>query len=161
METWFNRVPRGWRHWLAIFRVCYIEVLWHLYYCNFSWAETEVLFVISRTSLYRGSLNQGSTVPLTYYFLLNPLIPKSDQNPTSPNNIIPQSHIRSWESRKWSPTGEAPNYQTNSPRQHLCKCVSTVWRVCIPMLECRGLMLNEHNTAYSTTMSTFIQKVHC
>ena len=37
--------------------VCYIKVLFHTIYCNFG-----ILFVISRTSLNRVSLNQGSTV---------------------------------------------------------------------------------------------------
>ena len=115
-------MPRDWRNWLVIFRVRYIEVLRHSNFCNFGRAETEVLFVISRTSLCRGSLNRGSTVLITYHFLLNPLIPRSDYDLISPYNVILQSLIRSWESRKWSPTGES------------------VWRVCILMLECIGLI---------------------
>ena len=41
-------------------KVCYIEGLFHTFYCNFG--QDTVSFVISRTSLNRGLLNRGSTV---------------------------------------------------------------------------------------------------
>ena len=43
-------------------RVRYIEVLFHTFYCNFGRDIEIISFVISRTSLNRGSLNRGSTV---------------------------------------------------------------------------------------------------
>ena len=42
--------------------VRYIEVLFHTFYCNFGQDLEYRSFVISRTSLNRGSLNRGSTV---------------------------------------------------------------------------------------------------
>lgn len=39
-----------------------IEVLFHIFYCNFGRAKQYLLFLISRTSSYRGSLNRGSTI---------------------------------------------------------------------------------------------------
>ena len=46
-------------------RVRYIEVLFHTFYCNFGRDIEIISFVISRTSLNRGSLNRGSTVLVT------------------------------------------------------------------------------------------------
>ena len=43
----------------VITRFRYIEVLFHIFYCH--WGKKKQ-FVMSRTSLYRGSLNRGSTV---------------------------------------------------------------------------------------------------
>ena len=43
-----------------------IEVLFHIFYCNFGRDIEIISFVISRTSLNRGSLNRGSTVPQKY-----------------------------------------------------------------------------------------------
>ena len=40
-----------------------MEVLSHTFYCNFGRDIEIISFVISRTSLNRGSLNRGSTVP--------------------------------------------------------------------------------------------------
>ena len=42
--------------------VRYIEVLFHTFYCNFGRTGEQLSFVIPRASLYRGSLNRGSTV---------------------------------------------------------------------------------------------------
>ena len=46
-------------------RVRYIEVLFHTFYCNFGRDIEIISFVILRTSLNRGSLNRGSTVLVT------------------------------------------------------------------------------------------------
>ena len=60
VEPRFNEVAGDRPHLFVKWRVCYIEVLFHTFYCNFGWKI--ISFVISRTSLNRGSLNRGSTV---------------------------------------------------------------------------------------------------
>ena len=62
VEPRFNKVAGDRPNLFVKWRVRYIEVLFHTFYCNF---DIEIIsFVISRTSLNSGSLNQGSTVPL-------------------------------------------------------------------------------------------------
>ena len=60
MEPRFNEVAGDRQNCFVKWRVRYIEVLFHTFYCNFG--REIILFVISRTSLNRGSLNRGSTV---------------------------------------------------------------------------------------------------
>ena len=71
VEPRFNEVA-GYRPNLFVkWRVRYIEVLFHTFYCNFGRDIEIISFVISRTSLNRGSLNRGSTVLLlTEIFIL-------------------------------------------------------------------------------------------
>ena len=40
VESQFNKVLRDLGNWFIILRVCYIEVLWCTFYCNFSRAES-------------------------------------------------------------------------------------------------------------------------
>ena len=61
VEPRFNEVAGDRPNLFVKWRVRYIEVLFHTFYCNFGRAI--YTFVISRTSLNRGSLNRGSTVP--------------------------------------------------------------------------------------------------
>ena len=64
VEPRFNEVAGDRPNLFVKWRVRYIEVLFHTFYCNFG-REIEIIsFVISRTSLNRGSLNRGSTVPI-------------------------------------------------------------------------------------------------
>ena len=60
-----NSLYRGIRY----IEVRYIEVLLHTFYDNFSRDVPGVSFVISRTSLNRGSLNRASTVVETLLIL--------------------------------------------------------------------------------------------
>ena len=62
MEPRFNEVAGDQPNLFVKWRVRYIEVLFHTFYCNFGWDIEIISFVISRTSLNRGSLNRGSTV---------------------------------------------------------------------------------------------------
>ena len=62
VEPRFSEVAGDRPNLFVKWRVRYIEVLFHTFYCNFG-RDIEILsFVISRTSLNRGSLNRGSTV---------------------------------------------------------------------------------------------------
>ena len=62
VEPRFNEVAGDRPNLFVKWRVRYIEVLFHIFYCNFG-RDIEIMsFVISRTSLNRGSLNRGSTV---------------------------------------------------------------------------------------------------
>ena len=62
MEPRFNEVAGDWPNLFIKWRVRYIEVLFHTFYCNFGQDIEIISFVISRTLLNRGSLNRGSTV---------------------------------------------------------------------------------------------------
>ena len=62
MEPRFNEVAGDRPNLFIKWRVRYIEVLFHTFYCNFGRDIEIISFVISRTSLNRGSLNRGSTV---------------------------------------------------------------------------------------------------
>ena len=62
VEPRFNKVAGDRPNLFIKWRVCYIEVLFHTFYCNFGRDIEIVSFVILRTSLNRGSLNRGSTV---------------------------------------------------------------------------------------------------
>ena len=62
VEPRFNEVAGDRPNLFVKWRVRYIEVLFHTFYCNFGWDIEIISFVISRTSLNRGSLNRGSTV---------------------------------------------------------------------------------------------------
>ena len=63
VEPRFNKVTGDRPNLFVKWRVRYIEVLFHTFYCNFGQDIEIISFVISRTSLNRGSLNRGSTVP--------------------------------------------------------------------------------------------------
>ena len=62
MEPRFNEVAGDRPNLFVKWRVRYIEVLFCTFYCNFGRDIEIILFVISRTSLNRGSVNRGSTV---------------------------------------------------------------------------------------------------
>ena len=62
VETRFNEVAGDRPNLIVKWRVRYIEVLFHTFYYNFGRDIEIITFVISRTSLNRGSLNRGSTV---------------------------------------------------------------------------------------------------
>ena len=62
VEPRFNEVAGDRPNLFVKWRVRYIEVLFHTFYCNFGLNIDIISFVISRTSLNRGSLNRGSTV---------------------------------------------------------------------------------------------------
>ena len=62
VEPRFNEVAGDRPNLFVKWRVRYIEVLFHTFYCNFGRDIEIISFVISRTSLNRGSLNRGSTV---------------------------------------------------------------------------------------------------
>ena len=64
VEPRFNEVAGDRPNLFVKWRVRYIEVLFHTFYCNFGQDIEIISFVISRTSLNRGSLNRGSTVAL-------------------------------------------------------------------------------------------------
>ena len=73
VEPRFNEVAGDRPNLFVKWRVRYIEVLFHTFYCNFGRDIEIISFVISRTSLNRGSLNRGSTVlgflAINLYFL--------------------------------------------------------------------------------------------
>ena len=62
MEPRFNEVAGDRPNLFVKWRVRYIEVLFHTFYCNFGRDIEIISFIISRTSLNRGSLNRDSTV---------------------------------------------------------------------------------------------------
>ena len=62
VEPRFNEVAGDRPNLFVKWRVRYIEILFHTFYCNFGRDIEIISFVISRTSLNRGSLNRGSTV---------------------------------------------------------------------------------------------------
>ena len=62
VEPRFNEVAGDRPNLFVKWRVRYIEVLFHTFYCNCGRDIEIISFVISRTSLNRGSLNRGSTV---------------------------------------------------------------------------------------------------
>ena len=62
MEPRFNEVAGDRPNLFVKWRVRYFEVLFHTFICNFGRDIEIISFVISRTSLNRGSLNRGSTV---------------------------------------------------------------------------------------------------
>ena len=62
VEPRFNEVAGDRPNLFVKWRVRYIEVLFHTFYCNFGRDIEIISFVISRVSLNRGSLNRGSTV---------------------------------------------------------------------------------------------------
>ena len=66
VEPRFNEVAGDRPNLFVKWRVRYIEVLFHTFYCNFGRDIEIISFVISRTSLNRGSLNRGSTVKCIY-----------------------------------------------------------------------------------------------
>ena len=59
MEPRFNEVVGDRPNLFVKWRVRYIEVLFHTFYCNFGRDIEITLFVISRTSLNRGSTVTG------------------------------------------------------------------------------------------------------
>ena len=70
VEPRFNEVAGDRPNVFVKWRVRYIEVLFHTFYCNFGRDIEMISFVISRTSLNRGSLNRGSTVSKTQFVTL-------------------------------------------------------------------------------------------
>ena len=62
VEPRFNEVAGDRPNLFVKWRVRYIVVLFHTFYCNFDRDIEIISFVISRTSLNRGSLNRGCTV---------------------------------------------------------------------------------------------------
>ena len=62
VEPRFNEVAGDRPNLFVKWRVRYIEVLFHTFYCNFGRDIEIISFVISRTSLNRGLLNRGSSV---------------------------------------------------------------------------------------------------
>ena len=48
-------------------KIRYIEVLFHTFYCTYLWPGHRISFVITRTSLNRGSLNRGPPVQAKWY----------------------------------------------------------------------------------------------
>ena len=68
VESRFNEVAGDWPNLFVKWRVRYIEVLFHTFYCNFGRDIEIISFVISRTSLNRGSLNRGSTVARNFIY---------------------------------------------------------------------------------------------
>ena len=62
VEPQFNEVAGDRPNLFVKWRVRYIEVLSHTFYCNFGQDIEIISFVLSRTSLNRGSLNRGSTI---------------------------------------------------------------------------------------------------
>ena len=83
MEPRFNEVAGDRSNLFAKWRVRYIEVLFHTFYCNFGRDIEIISFVISRTSLNRGSLNRGSTQTLLVSQVQDPPL-------GSPTDIIAQ-----------------------------------------------------------------------
>ena len=69
VEPRFNEVAGDRPNLFVKWRVRYIEVLFYTFYCNFGRDLEIISFVISRTSLNRGSLNRGSTV-ITFIFMI-------------------------------------------------------------------------------------------
>ena len=69
VEPRFNEVAGDRLNLFVKWRVRYIEVLFHTFYCNFGRDIEIISFVISRTSLNRGSLKRGSTV-MRFIFLI-------------------------------------------------------------------------------------------
>ena len=67
VEPRFNEVAGDRPNLFVKWRVRYIEVLFHTFYCNFGRDIEIISFVISRTSLNRGSLNRGSTNAKHFY----------------------------------------------------------------------------------------------
>ena len=67
VEPRFNEVAGDRPNLFVKWRVCYIEVLFHTFYCNFGRDIEIISFVISRTSSNRGSLNRGSTVTCVFF----------------------------------------------------------------------------------------------
>ena len=66
VEPRFNEVAGDRPSLFVKWRVRYIEVLFYTFYCNFGRDIEIISFVISRTSLNRGSLNRGSTCSLIF-----------------------------------------------------------------------------------------------
>ena len=62
VEPRFNEVAGDQPNMFVKWRVRYIEVFFRTFDCNFGRDIEIISFVISRTSLNRGSLNRGSTV---------------------------------------------------------------------------------------------------
>ena len=56
----YNKGRRDWQNLFAITSFRYIEALFHIFF--YYWGRKRKSFVISRMSLYRGSLYRGSTV---------------------------------------------------------------------------------------------------
>ena len=71
VEPRFNEVAGDRPNLFVKWRVRYIEVLFHTFYCNFGRDIEIISFVISRTLLNRGSLNRGSTVFQLFFISKN------------------------------------------------------------------------------------------
>ena len=54
---------------------------------------------------------------------MNPSTPKSDKHLISPHNISPEFHIKVTRIKEMITTKEALECETNSPCQHLKKCM--------------------------------------
>ena len=54
---------------------------------------------------------------------LNPLNPKSDLHLISPYNITPESHVKVVRIKEMIANWRSFDWQTNSPCQHLRKCI--------------------------------------
>ena len=67
VEPRFNEVAGNRPNLFIKWRVRYIKFLFHTFYCNFGRDIEIIPFVISRTSLNRGSLNRGSTVHVEFF----------------------------------------------------------------------------------------------
>ena len=110
VEPRFNEVAGDRPNLFVKWRVRYIEVLFHTFYCNFGRDIEIISFVISRTSLNRGSLNRGSTVSHNSCQLW--LIPiywalerkeTDDKSPWIKDNRVTATYIYSmWVKIRWS-----------------------------------------------------------
>ena len=55
--------------------------------------------------------------------IVNLLTPKCDKHLISPYNITPESHIKVWRIKEMIASKEGLDCLTNSPCQHIRKCV--------------------------------------
>ena len=80
------------------------------YYITLEWPRTEIR-----------NKHQVVTAIMTLTLTLWPL--RVDWHLVSPYNITPESHINIRRKRKWSPTKEGLDCNTNSPFHHLRTCI--------------------------------------
>ena len=92
VEPRFNEVAGDRPNLFIKWRVRYIEVLFHTFYCNFGRHIEIISFVISRTSLNRGSLNRGSIVAISSIQENKPSIWHSIFGPNGFDFCRPLSH---------------------------------------------------------------------
>ena len=78
----YNEGPRDWQDLFGITRFCHIESLFHIF--HYQWGNMK-FSVILRTSLYRGSLNWGSTVFVIWHAWVGFIYYYNDKNEESLN----------------------------------------------------------------------------